>query len=269
MNIHNSKSLSILVRSIDRDDDDVVDYITKKYVDKEVNVKKQEWRQQVQRMTAATGEIIEVNGEGVVTVERNGETFKFRDNMTVEALKSFRVGGEVGLPNSNVQLTISAIEQSFSDDFSDNLGLVEKKKKINNDKDVGQLLSIVPSTLAMISEMATTVNRISENPLEMTAFAQNLPFPVLYELFQNAPEEVRLLLAPMIIGMGGVFVGGRLAGKGVNKLRYVARNLQLRHEFGKEEKIDIADVITSFKGYSKTRTSEQAYLDTQEEYSQL
>ena len=223
---------------------------------------------EIMKLTTVGGSQVEINEKGEITIDVSGERISYKGNLTLELLRAIR-HGELYLPHTTV-LEIKSIEQNFSDDLIDKIGMEEKKHVELNDTLTGVAISAIPAFAASVAEAVTTVSRLAqEGESQVSEFLQSLPFPLLFEVFQNAPEPIRAILVPFLFIGGGIVGGGALLGKGANKLRYFSRSVQLEKEFDNAEGVDINDVMDSFKESSKNRTAVSAYLDTKERFATL
>jgi len=217
------------------------------------------------RILTTDGDIIEFEGDGLMKVHKpDGTIFAFDYDYSLHRdLRNFRRGQTFKFSDMmNDEFTIQSIEQPFVDKRV----IAAKKNVASNDRNTGMLTMLLPGLFAMVREMYMSIHRLAEEPDELSAWLEMLPFPVLYELFENAPAEIRFLLAPVLMGLGITVGGGMLLGQGVNKLRYATRNAQLRYDYRNDSEIDTSEVISTFKDFSKTRTAEQAYVKTKRKY---
>jgi len=131
----------------------------------------------------------------------------------------------------------------------------------------GVALATMPAMGAILLEVAGTVDKMGRMPedLYLAEWAQRLPFPLLYNIFENASDNVRILVPAGIVAVVGALGAGTLLGKAINKLRYVTRGMQLKHQ-ANQERMDTYRVMDTYREESRENTAKQAYLNTRGEY---
>ena len=136
-----------------------------------------------------------------------------------------------------------------------------KKIAEYNDWWTGLKASLPPSLLATLAESLETMNRMWDSSQPITIeIMNNLPFPFLYELLQNAPEAIRTFWGPLtVFGIGGTWLGSHAIGKGINKLRYFRFQKKLEKELV-ENAMSFGDSDRKmFAEQSKTMSAAEAY----------
>jgi len=237
-------------------------------------MKQKDWKNQTAKFTTVHGSTVIINGDGHTSFIRDKETINYHTDLTVEKLKSLKSGGTLELKYDFHQgtksiLQIKDVKQSFSKEFIDSIGITEKNKEKSGDDNIGIASMIIPTAVVTMFEQTATALRMgveSVIKLEMIESLCNLPFPILYNLFQNLNDETRLYIAPFLAGIGFGIIGGKLVGTGINKLRYISAenklNKKLKNEHPKIKKVTKDD----FKQICKKRTAKQAYIDITEKY---
>ena len=140
----------------------------------------------------------------------------------------------------------------------------EKATRWNQDFNIGALVSLVPGMVSAVAEYGTTSNIMHGTVDRIPELIQKLPFPVLYDLFEKAPDGIREYLVPILLG-SAVFMGGAYGvGIGINKLRYFTRSRQLKEEINDSKECTLS-ALTKFHQKSKLMTAKRAYTETKNE----
>ncbi|MCL2587634.1 MAG: hypothetical protein FWE31_05385 [Firmicutes bacterium] len=235
---------------------------------------------EVMKFTTECGASVEINDKKIV-VTRPDETKRrwidYRE-FSVQTIKSLRPGNQVSIPvegelqgsyrpTNYFKFTVKDVQQNFSDEHSDQIGMMLKKKRRRNDSDMLMLPAMPPVMILAILEGLAQAAHIFD--LEMDRQIDTI-FPLLPpELFQVGDVDMNLLASifgTATLGTVLMLLSTKLAGMGINKLRYIARGAMLTHEARKQDDPYLADEArTIFKEQSAKHTAKQAYLNVREE----
>lgn len=234
-------------------------------------MKQKEGRQAIEVMEARTtcGGAVKVHSKGeVVFLPKDSRLSRYsvEGGLTVAFIRRIKKGAVMVDPRTQTRFIIADITKPFSKEFVQSIGGGEKRSQLSRDIRSGLLISSVPTLLVWLAEKFATSARINDSTESVTDLLNSLPFPVLYDLFESAPEPVRLWLAPILLGLGFLIVSGQLVGRSIHKARTPINEVKLRNHF-KDKNVNTANVIGTFREYSEHNTAKQARLNTKEDFA--
>ena len=242
-------------------------------------------RNQTMKMTTTTGEHITVNLDikrgiaEVITSDANGKLIgRHYLGATIDSLQSKMKSGAEIRDARGKKLVIKEVTQSIPQEIVVKVDKKEKRGQLAWDRTIAYIFTMWPGAAAYVLELQETFYKaktaIGEEATRQTdvlkegirSFLEQLPFPVLYEFFENAPPEVRFLLAPMLVPLGIIFGGGEVIAQTKNKLRYRKFGKELQKHFKGNANVNEFDLKDRYKEHSKAKHAEKAFNHTKEEF---
>lgn len=212
---------------------------------------KQKQHNRAMKLVTQCGKNLAIDSNGKIW---DGDLLVGREHMSVALLRSLKVGGKITIGNE--ELEIAEITQQFREGYEQKLGKCEKKTELNDDKLFGWVLTAFPSLRVGLAEMQNST---------VTEWLQQLPIPVLKEMFESAPPEVQVLLVPALVALGCMVAGTLITGHAINKGKVAVRKAQLLHRFVGNTCVKPESVMTKFKQQRKHNAVGQAYRNVIED----